>query len=119
VYHAAIHRLPYAIIALISSILQRGISNNREITNARFKADENGNPIISRLVTRDLYHELSYTPAPDENALLKHIDGAGKVDGSVVVVPTNRQMDFYRRSKFIRMPWRRFNFLGLRLHQSN
>jgi hypothetical protein len=26
-----------------------------------------------------------YSPAPGEEALLKHIDGAGKVDGSVVV----------------------------------
>ena len=31
-----------------------------------------------------------YTPAPGEQALLKHIDGAGKVDGSVVVaLPTD------------------------------
>lgn len=26
-----------------------------------------------------------YTPSPGENALLKHVDGAGKVDGSIVV----------------------------------
>jgi hypothetical protein len=26
-----------------------------------------------------------YTPAPGEQALLKHVDGAGKVDGSIVV----------------------------------
>ena len=26
-----------------------------------------------------------YTPAPGEQALLKHVDGAGKVDGSLVV----------------------------------
>ena len=26
-----------------------------------------------------------YTPAPNEQSLLKHVDGAGKVDGSVVV----------------------------------
>jgi len=32
-----------------------------------------------------------YTPAPDENALLKHVDGAGKVDGSVVLaLPVDR-----------------------------
>jgi hypothetical protein len=60
-----------------------------------------------------------YTPAPDENALLKHIDGAGKVDGSVVVaLPIDRwTSNFYRRSKLIRRPWRRFNFLEC--HQSN
>ncbi len=32
-----------------------------------------------------------YTPAPNEQALLKHVDGAGKVDGSVVVaLPIDR-----------------------------
>ena len=32
-----------------------------------------------------------YTAAPNENALLKHVDGAGKVDGSVVVaLPIDR-----------------------------
>lgn len=32
-----------------------------------------------------------YTPAPGEQALLKHVDGAGKVDGSIVVaLPTDR-----------------------------
>ncbi len=32
-----------------------------------------------------------YTPAPGEQALLKHVDGAGKVDGSVVVaLPIDR-----------------------------
>uniref|UniRef100_A0A7S2VDP8 Fe2OG dioxygenase domain-containing protein n=1 Tax=Entomoneis paludosa TaxID=265537 RepID=A0A7S2VDP8_9STRA len=32
-----------------------------------------------------------YTPAPGEQALLKHVDGAGKVDGSIVVaLPVDR-----------------------------
>eukprot|EP00560_Eucampia_antarctica_P006519 CAMPEP_0197824576 /NCGR_PEP_ID=MMETSP1437-20131217/1801_1 /TAXON_ID=49252 ORGANISM="Eucampia antarctica, Strain CCMP1452" /NCGR_SAMPLE_ID=MMETSP1437 /ASSEMBLY_ACC=CAM_ASM_001096 /LENGTH=110 /DNA_ID=CAMNT_0043424255 /DNA_START=276 /DNA_END=608 /DNA_ORIENTATION=- len=32
-----------------------------------------------------------YTPAPGEQALLKHIDGAGKVDGSIVIaLPIDR-----------------------------
>ncbi|GAX22795.1 hypothetical protein FisN_24Lh076 [Fistulifera solaris] len=32
-----------------------------------------------------------YTPAPGEQALLKHVDGAGKVDGSIVVaLPIDR-----------------------------
>ncbi|KAL7502733.1 hypothetical protein ACHAXN_000639 [Cyclotella atomus] len=54
---------------------------------SRYQADENGNPIVSRLMT----FITRYTPAPDENALLKHIDGAGKVDGSVVVaLPIDR-----------------------------
>ena len=32
-----------------------------------------------------------YTPAPGEQALLKHVDGAGKVDGSLVLaLPIDR-----------------------------
>ncbi len=49
--------------------------------------DENGMPIVSRLMT----FVTRYTPRPNENALLKHVDGAGKVDGSVVVaLPVDR-----------------------------
>jgi len=40
------------------------------------------NPIVShRLMT----FITRYTPAPGEQSLLKHVDGAGKVDGSIVV----------------------------------
>ena len=54
---------------------------------SRYKVDENGNPMVSRLMT----FITRYTPAPEENALLKHVDGAGKVDGSVVVaLPIDR-----------------------------
>jgi len=56
-------------------------------TTSNYKTDENGNPVVSRLMT----FITRYTPAPDENALLKHVDGAGKVDGSVVVaLPIDR-----------------------------
>jgi len=56
-------------------------------TTSLYKTDENGNPIVSRLMT----FITRYTPAPDENALLKHVDGAGKVDGSIVVaLPIDR-----------------------------
>eukprot|EP00984_Skeletonema_dohrnii_P013834 scaffold5786_cov110-Skeletonema_dohrnii-CCMP3373.AAC.2 len=56
-------------------------------TTSSYKVDEEGNPIVSRLMT----FITRYTPAPDENALLKHVDGAGKVDGSVVVaLPIDR-----------------------------
>lgn len=56
-------------------------------TTSKYKVDENNNPIVSRLMT----FITRYTPAPDENALLKHVDGAGKVDGSVVVaLPIDR-----------------------------
>jgi hypothetical protein len=52
-----------------------------------YKVDEEGNPIVHRLMT----FITRYTPAPDENALLKHVDGAGKVDGSIVVaLPIDR-----------------------------
>ena len=36
-----------------------------------------------------------YTPAPGEQALLKHVDGAGKVDGSIVVaLPMEQGKEF-------------------------
>mmetsp|Transcript_44095 Transcript_44095/g.134274 ORF Transcript_44095/g.134274 Transcript_44095/m.134274 type:complete len:242 (+) Transcript_44095:197-922(+) len=44
-------------------------------------------PTVERLMT----FITRYTPAPGEQALLKHVDGAGKVDGSVVVaLPIDR-----------------------------
>lgn len=46
-----------------------------------------GGPKVKRLMT----FITRYTPAPGEQALLKHVDGAGKVDGSVVVaLPIDR-----------------------------
>ena len=42
-----------------------------------------------------------YTPAPGEQALLKHIDGAGKVDGScVVALPIDRWSAPYEVNSF-------------------
>jgi hypothetical protein len=42
-----------------------------------------------------------YTPAPGEQALLKHVDGAGKVDGSVVVaLPIDRWSAPYQANAF-------------------
>jgi hypothetical protein len=36
-----------------------------------------------------------YTPAPGEQALLKHVDGAGKVDGSLVLaLPIEEENSF-------------------------
>ena len=58
-----------------------------DVTTSTYKVDEEGNPIVSRLMT----FITRYTPAPDQNALLKHVDGAGRVDGSVVVaLPIDR-----------------------------
>lgn len=43
-----------------------------------------------------------YTPAPGEQALLKHVDGAGKVDGSVVVaLPVDRWSGLEEDNSFI------------------
>ena len=43
-----------------------------------------------------------YTPAPGEQALLKHVDGAGKVDGSVVVaLPIDRWSAPERVNSFV------------------
>lgn len=64
---------------------------------SKYKTDENGNPIVSRLMT----FITRYTPAPDENALLKHVDGAGKVDGSIVVaLPIDRWTASYNTNSF-------------------
>jgi len=42
-----------------------------------------------------------YTPAPGEQALLKHIDGAGKVDGSVVLaLPVDRWSKSFEENDF-------------------
>ncbi len=51
------------------------------------KKQKNGTICPERLMT----FITRYTPAPGEQSLLKHIDGAGKVDGSVVVaLPIDR-----------------------------
>mmetsp|Transcript_39356 Transcript_39356/g.59467 ORF Transcript_39356/g.59467 Transcript_39356/m.59467 type:complete len:310 (-) Transcript_39356:306-1235(-) len=43
-----------------------------------------------------------YRPNPGENALLKHVDGAGKVDGSVVVaLPVDRWSDTEEANSFV------------------
>jgi len=66
-------------------------------TTSKYKTDENDNPIVSRLMT----FITRYTPAPDENALLKHVDGAGKVDGSVVVaLPIDRWTASHETNSF-------------------
>lgn len=42
-----------------------------------------------------------YTPAPGEQALLKHVDGAGKVDGSLVLaLPIDRWSAPYEDNSF-------------------
>ena len=66
-------------------------------STSQYKMDENDNPIVSRLMT----FITRYTPAPDENALLKHVDGAGKVDGSIVVaLPIDRWTASYETNTF-------------------
>ncbi|CAJ1938024.1 unnamed protein product [Cylindrotheca closterium] len=46
---------------------------------------------ITRTCKRIMTFITRYTPAPGEQALLKHVDGAGKVDGScVVALPIDR-----------------------------
>ena len=78
---------------------QHACNDDNRNNNAakRYRVDENGNPIVSRLMT----FITRYTPAPDENALLKHVDGAGKVDGSVVVaLPIDRWTDSIENNSF-------------------
>jgi hypothetical protein len=46
---------------------------------------------IERSCKRIMTFLTRYTPAPGEQALLKHVDGAGKVDGSIVIaLPVDR-----------------------------
>jgi hypothetical protein len=73
--------------SLFASWYKQQHACNDATTSTSYKVDADGNPIVSRLMT----FITRYTPAPDENALLKHVDGAGKVDGSVVVaLPIDR-----------------------------
>ena len=68
-----------------------------DTTTSTYKTNAVGQPIVSRLMT----FITRYTPAPNENALLKHVDGAGKVDGSVVVaLPIDRWTDTYENNSF-------------------
>ncbi|KAL3785583.1 hypothetical protein ACHAW5_002451 [Stephanodiscus triporus] len=79
-------RLLEACNALFASWYRQQHACNDRNTSG-YKTDDNGMPIVSRLMT----FITRYTPAPEENALLKHVDGAGKVDGSVVVaLPVDR-----------------------------
>jgi len=58
-----------------------------DASSSKNRVDENGAPVVSRLMT----FITRYTAAPEENALLKHVDGAGKVDGSLVLaLPIDR-----------------------------
>lgn len=51
----------------------------------------NGKKLDGIEVERIMTFITRYTPAPGEEALLKHVDGAGKVDGSMVVaLPIDR-----------------------------
>eukprot|EP00557_Chaetoceros_sp_GSL56_P007281 CAMPEP_0176489728 /NCGR_PEP_ID=MMETSP0200_2-20121128/7461_1 /TAXON_ID=947934 /ORGANISM="Chaetoceros sp., Strain GSL56" /LENGTH=238 /DNA_ID=CAMNT_0017886925 /DNA_START=52 /DNA_END=768 /DNA_ORIENTATION=+ len=62
----------------------------------------NGKALDEFRVTRVMTFITRYTPAPGEQALLKHIDGAGKVDGSVVVaLPVDRWSNSEEENSFI------------------
>lgn len=68
---------------------QQHACNGRSIFSKRNNSSSNTNtiPTVKRLMT----FITRYTPQPGEQALLKHVDGAGKVDGSVVVaLPIDR-----------------------------
>lgn len=58
---------------------QHACNNSKNITNSTLQMKR-----LMTFITR-------YTPAPGEQALLKHVDGAGKVDGSLVLaLPIDR-----------------------------
>jgi hypothetical protein len=54
---------------------------NQGIDGTSSKTSKMGTYTVTRLMT----FVTRYTPNPGEQALLKHVDGAGKVDGSIVV----------------------------------
>ena len=59
--------------------------------NQKSKSESNSLRQNDIKVKRIMTFITRYTPAPGEQALLKHVDGAGKVDGSVVVaLPIDR-----------------------------
>ena len=59
--------------------------------NHRRRTATTGNAPRRRTCRRLMTFVTRYTPAPGEQALLKHVDGAGKVDGScVVALPVDR-----------------------------
>jgi hypothetical protein len=51
----------------------------------------NNNKQIPTRCSRLMTFVTRYTPAPGEQALLKHVDGAGKVDGSLVLALPTKQ----------------------------
>ena len=68
------------------NIINNNINKNSKSKDAK---SNNANDIIK--VKRLMTFITRYSPAPGEQALLKHVDGAGKVDGSVVVaLPIDR-----------------------------
>ncbi|KAL7531409.1 hypothetical protein ACHAXR_004021 [Thalassiosira sp. AJA248-18] len=76
---------------------QQHACNDPNTSKYRADNENGGNPIVSRLMT----FITRYTPAPDENALLKHVDGAGKVDGSVVLaLPIDRWTASHEENSF-------------------
>lgn len=63
---------------------QQHACNARSLFSKKHANDEFQVKRLMTFITR-------YTPAPGEEALLKHVDGAGKVDGSIVVaLPVDR-----------------------------
>ena len=84
------HRLKQHCEALLDSCNELFVSWYKQQHACNGKSD-NGVLKTSLKVERLMTFITRYTPAPGEQALLKHVDGAGKVDGSVVVaLPIDR-----------------------------
>jgi hypothetical protein len=67
------------------------VCNDLFVTWYRQQHSCNNSTRTVRGVKRLMTFITRYTPAPGEQALLKHVDGAGKVDGSVVIaLPVDR-----------------------------
>jgi len=69
--------------------------------NDKSNNHSNNNNTTHRSCRRLMTFITRYTPNPGEQALLKHVDGAGKVDGSVVVaLPVDRWSAPYQVNSF-------------------
>ena len=78
----------------MTSVAGSGTGSDKPVSETNCSGGEEKDQVQSRggiKVKRLMTFITRYTAAPNENALLKHVDGAGKVDGSVVVaLPIDR-----------------------------
>eukprot|EP00934_Nitzschia_sp_Nitz4_P001432 Nitzschia sp. Nitz4//scaffold225_size51843//30328//31383//NITZ4_006898-RA/size51843-snap-gene-0.3-mRNA-1//1//CDS//3329542684//1432//frame0 len=79
------------LLELFQPLLEECNSLFLEWYRQQHACNQKGNNRVQRSCRRLMTFVTRYTPKPGEQALLKHVDGAGKVDGSLVVaLPMDR-----------------------------